>query len=125
MSEFFPEVECPICYCDVNDDDIKILHTNESNLSHSVCQDCHQTLREQYILKCPLCREPINSDLEYHHEKIISDIQLRSFNLSEEFIAHIKETRPGLLPFKYYNSTDGVNLIRNLKQDYQSYIENT
>lgn len=120
MSEFFPEVECPICYNDVEQNAIQTLHTNETNVSHNVCNTCYQILREQYILKCPLCRDPINSDLEYHHEKIISDIQLKSFNLSEEFIAHVKETRPNLLPFKYYNN-EGVTLIKNLRNEYQSF----
>ena len=126
MSEFYPEMECPICYCNVNDTDIKILHTNtESNISHSVCQECHQKLRDNYTIMCPLCRDPINTDLVRPHMKVIGDMQLLSFRISPEFIEHIKETRPGLLPFKYYNSTDGVELIRNLQQDYQSYIENT
>ena len=124
MSEFYPERECPICYCNVNDNDIKILHTNESNVSHSVCQECYQTLRDNYTKMCPLCRDPINTDLVRQHMKIIGDMQLLSFNISQEFIEHIKETRPGLLPYRYYNN-EGVQLIRNLQQDYQSYIENT
>ena len=121
MSVFYPEIECPICYCGVNDNDIKILHTNTaSNVSHSVCQECYQKLRDNYVRECPLCRYPINSDLVRSHIRVIGDMQLKSFNLSEEFIEHIKETRPGLLPFKYYNN-EGVELIRNLQQDYRNY----
>lgn len=119
MSEFYPEHECPICFLSVSD--IKILHTNsESNISHSVCNDCYQKLRDNYIQSCPICRFPVNQDLIKKHLKIIGDMQLLSFNISQEFIDHIKETRPGLLPYKYYNN-EGVQLIQNLKQDYNNY----
>ena len=124
MSELYPEFECPICYCGVNDENTKILHINsESNVPHSVCQQCHQKLRDNYVRACPLCREPINGDLVRQHMKIIGDMQLLSFNISQEFIEHIKETRPGLLPYRYYNN-EGVQLIRNLKEDYQNYQNN-
>lgn len=124
MSEFYPEIECPICYLGINDNDIKILHTNtESNVSHSVCGECHQKLRDNYITACPICRESINEDLVRPHMKIIGDMQLLSFNISQEFIEHIKESRPGLLPYRYYNN-EGVELIRNLQQDYRNYQNN-
>ena len=124
MSELYPEMECPICYLSVNNNNIKILHTNtESNVSHNVCQECYQKLRDNYITSCPICREPINSDLVRPHMKIIGDMQLLSFNISQEFIEHIKETRPGLLPYRYYNN-EGVDLIRNLREDYRNYQSN-
>ena len=124
MTLFDPESECPICYLNVNDTNIKILHTNtKNNISHCVCQECHQKLRNNYIKACPICRDPINGDLRRPNVKVIGDIQLLSFDISQEFIEHIKETRPGLLPYIYYDN-QGVNFIRNLKEDYRNYQNN-
>ena len=123
MSEF-PMDECPICYDEVEETKMETLHICHSNEpTHNVCAECYQTLRTKYVKSCPLCRTPINGDLEHKHEKIISDIQLLSFNFSREFIAYIRKTQPGLLPFRYYHG-EGVALIQNLKIQYNNYKAN-
>jgi endogenous inhibitor of DNA gyrase (YacG/DUF329 family) len=125
MSEMNPQIECPICYEDVESSNFETLHICHSNeLTHNVCNNCYLKLRETYVRDCPICRDPINQDLEYKHEKIISDIQLLSFNFSPDFIAHIRQTQPVLLPFRYYHS-EGMELIRNLQVQYQNFTENT
>lgn len=104
-------MNCPICLETYSTP--TILHDN-----HIVCITCNDKLRTHRIRSCPLCREPINQDLEPIHIKVVSTMQLRAFSISEEFINHIFPSR---LPFYYTNSTDGVEFVREMRQLESEY----
>ena len=100
--------ECPICYTEMNSVPI-FLHDSV----HAVCSGCNDTMRSLVIKSCPLCREPINMDIEACFYNSIADAQLKSFGFSREFIEYIRPTR---LPFTYKAGTRyGVEFIREMK----------
>jgi len=99
---------CPICY--TKNDSVSIfLHDG----IHAICGTCNDTMRFLCIRSCPLCREPINMDIETPIYNSIADAQLKSFGFSQAFIEHI---RPTHLPFSYKAGTkDGLMFVREMK----------
>lgn len=116
--------QCPICLDDksVNKDTIVILHDH-----HKVCNTCNQNLRSHNIIECPLCRHPINDDIRHQiqfintHQRIVSDLQLRGFGISQEFINILHEQNR--IPFYYTGRFEGVDFVRQVQEEYSQFIE--
>ena len=115
-------MDCPICLTNyqLNNDDIVFLHD-----SHCVCKTCNENLRTHRIFECPLCREPINEDLRQQinvlvqQRRVISDAQLRSFNISQEFInlLHAEDR----IPFYYTGRFEGVDFLHQIQSEFDEW----
>ena len=113
-------MECPICLTHIQTPLIP-LHDSV----HSVCETCKEHLREHFILACPICRHPINNDLigaPRPHIKVISDAQLLSFNISQEFINNLHLDQR--IPFFYTTRFEGVDFIRTIQTEYENWDVN-
>lgn len=116
--------QCPVCLDEKNtsDNQLIILHDN-----HRVCSQCNDNLRSHHIFECPLCRHPINDDIrnQIHmmniQQRIISDFQLRSFNISQEFIDILHEQNR--IPFYYTGRFEGVDFVRQVQEEFSQFIE--
>ena len=118
-------MNCPICLVQIEDQDSLIsLHDN----THHVCQDCDTKLKAHFVFACPLCRHPINENLQTqsinnnHFQRSISDMQLLSFNISQEFInlLHIQNR----IPYYYMGRFEGVDFICQVKDEYDEWVQN-
>ena len=112
-------MECPICLTQTQ---TQLIPLHDS--LHAVCESCKEHLRSHFILACPLCRHPINSDLVENlppQRKVISDVQLLAFNISQDFIDNLhSELR---IPFYYTGRFEGVDFIRNIQTEYEIWNE--
>ena len=112
--------DCPICLNKYPESEKRILHD-----SHTTCQTCYEELRNHFVMSCPLCRTSINEDLTPQiqnnniHLRIISDIQLRCFNISQEYIdiLHLEQR----IPFYYMGRFEGVDFIRQVQADFNEW----
>ena len=112
-------MECPIC---LNQSSTPLIPLHDS--IHLICQSCKENLRSHFILTCPLCRHPINSDLIDNippQRKVISYVQLRAFNISQEFIDNLHTDLR--IPFFYTGRFEGVDFIRNIQTEYEAWNE--
>lgn len=106
---------CPICLEDVHDALLTKLHD-----THEICIPCSDKLRQHRHTECPVCREPINQDLLETtpiHTRVISDIQIKSFNIPQSFINTISNR----LPFYYTGRFEGASFMIDLKQEYEAW----
>ena len=116
--------QCPICLDekDIIQNLIVVLHDY-----HKVFSQCNKSLRSHNIIECPLCRHPINDDIrnQIHtmntHQRIVSDFQLRSFGISQEFInlLHVQNR----IPFYYTGRFEGTDFVRQVQEEYSAFIE--
>ena len=116
--------QCPICLDEKNNSDNQIVVLHDY---HRVCSQCNEKLRSHNIIECPLCRHPINDDIRNQintmniHQRIISDFQLRSFNISQEFIDLLHEQNR--IPFYYTGRFEGVDFVRQVQEEFSQFIE--
>ena len=54
-------IQCPVCW----NEEITKKNTHEYNCRHSLCLICSHSILESDNLKCPLCREPIETVYEF------------------------------------------------------------
>jgi hypothetical protein len=113
-------MECPIC---LTQSQTPLIPLHDS--LHLVCETCKDNLRAHFILACPICRHPINNDLVNNlppQRKVISDIQLRAFNISQEFIDNLHTDLR--IPFFYTSRFEGVDFIRTIQTEYEQWDAN-
>jgi hypothetical protein len=114
-------MDCAICLTNYQPDDFKTLHDE-----HKVCSQCYISLRSHFHMTCPICRHPINQDLRQYvpsnnfHQRIISDAQLLFYDISQEFIDQLHNEN--IIPFYYTGRFEGVDFIRQVKEDYDNWL---
>ena len=116
-------MDCPVCLTHFlsTNNDIVILHD-----THAVCKTCDENMKTHRIFECPLCRAPINEDLRQQinilvqHRRVISDAQLLSFNISQEFInlLHIENR----IPFYYTGRFEGVDFLHQIQTEFDEWV---
>lgn len=110
-------MECSICMNTYSHECFKRLHD-----LHTVCTECHRKLRDIRVTSCPFCRAPINADLpQPRQQRAISDIQLRSFGISQPFIDTIRDR----LPFIYSGRFESVDFIITISEEHRIWLQST
>ena len=114
-------MDCAICLTNYQPENFKTLHDD-----HKVCSQCYISLRSHFHMTCPICRHPINEDLRAQiaalnrHQRIISNAQLLSFNISNEFINQLHlENR---IPFYYTGRFEGVDFLLQIQTEYANWL---
>lgn len=106
---------CPICLEAVHDALSSTLHN-----THNICINCYDKLRKFRHTACPVCREPINQDLLETmpiFTRVISDAQILSFNIPQNFINSIRHR----LPYYYTGRFEGASFMLELKEEYEAW----
>ena len=123
------EFSCPVCLESFQKSSPQNINNNKVLLhdSHFVCCNCFENLRKHNILSCPLCRQNINDDLREQirimttHQRIISNVQLKHFGISDNFINLLHEQNR--IPFYYTGRFEGVDFLRQIQEEFEEFVE--